>query len=37
MQNYMRMNVRVPLPLAWHICRMIVDSFGPIAFAYILN
>jgi hypothetical protein len=28
---------RIPPPLTWHICRIIIDSFGPIVFACILN
>jgi hypothetical protein len=31
------MNVKLPPPLTWHICRIIIDSFGPIASIYILN
>ncbi len=31
------MNARVPPPLTWHICRIIVDFLGPIVFACILN
>jgi len=31
------MSARVPLPLTWHICHIIVDSLGPIVFACILN
>jgi hypothetical protein len=37
MQNYLRMSAKVPPPLTLHICQIIVDSFGPIMFAYILN
>jgi len=29
--------VQVPPPLTWHICQIIVDSFGLVVFAYILN
>jgi len=32
-----RTNARVPPPLTWHICRIIVDSLGPIVSACILN
>ncbi len=31
------MSARVPLPLTWHICRIIVDSLGLIVSACILN
>jgi hypothetical protein len=31
------MNARVPPPLTWHICRIIVDSLGPIVSTCILN
>jgi hypothetical protein len=33
----MQMNVRIPPPLKWHICCIVVDFFGPIMFACILN
>ncbi len=36
-QNFVRMSARVPLPLTWHICHIIVDSLGPIVSACILN
>jgi hypothetical protein len=32
-----RMNARVPPPLTWHICRIIVDFLGPIMSVCILN
>jgi hypothetical protein len=31
------MNIRVPLPLTWHICWIIIDSLGPIVHVCILN
>jgi hypothetical protein len=31
------MSARVPPPLTWHICRIIVDYLGPIVSTYILN
>jgi hypothetical protein len=31
------MIVRIPPPLTWHVYQIIVDSHGPIVFAYILN
>ncbi len=37
MQSFVKMNARVPPLLTWHICRIVVDSFGPIVFASILN
>jgi hypothetical protein len=33
----MRMSARVPPPLTWHIYHIIVDSFGPVVFAFILH
>ncbi len=33
----MRISAKVPPPLTWHICRIIVDSFGPIVSACILH
>ncbi len=33
----MRMSAKVPPLLTRHICRIVVDSFGPIVFASILN
>jgi hypothetical protein len=33
----MKMSARVPPPLTWHICHIIVDCLGPVVFAYILN
>jgi len=33
----MRMNARVPPPLTWHICHIIVDSLGLVVFTSILN
>jgi hypothetical protein len=32
-----RMNARVPPPLTWHICCIIVDSLGLVVFDNILN
>jgi hypothetical protein len=37
MHNYVRMSAKVPPPLTWHICHIIVDFFGPFVFACILN
>jgi hypothetical protein len=37
MHNSMRMSARVPSPLTWHICRIIVDSLRPIVSTCILN
>jgi hypothetical protein len=37
MSNIVRMIIRVPPPLTLHIYQIIVDSFGPIVFAYIQN
>jgi hypothetical protein len=37
MQNFMRMNTRVPPLLTWHICQIIVHSLGPVVFTFILN
>ncbi len=31
------MNARVPPPLTWHICWIVVDALDPIVFACILN
>jgi hypothetical protein len=31
------MSAKVPLPLTWHICRIIVDFLGPILSTCILN
>jgi hypothetical protein len=36
-QNFVRMSATVPPPLTWHICRIIVDSLGPIMSTCILN
>jgi len=36
-QSFVKMNARVPPPLTWHISEIIVDYFGPIVSAYILN
>jgi hypothetical protein len=33
----MRMSARVPPPLTWHICCIIVDSFGHVVSTCILN
>jgi hypothetical protein len=33
----MRMSARVPPPLTWHICRIIVDSFGLVVSTCILH
>jgi hypothetical protein len=35
--NSMKMNARVPSPLTWHICRIIVDYFGHVVSTYILH
>jgi hypothetical protein len=35
--NSMKVNVIVPPPLTWHICHIIVDSFGHVVFVCILN
>jgi hypothetical protein len=37
MQNFVKMNARVSLPLTWHICHIIPDSLGHVVFACILN
>jgi hypothetical protein len=37
MQNFVRMNVRVPPPLTWHICHIIVAYFSPVVSICILN
>jgi hypothetical protein len=37
MHNFVRLSARIPPLLTWHICRIIVDSLGPIVFACILN
>jgi hypothetical protein len=37
MQNFVKMNARIPPPLTWHICCIIVDSLGPLVCTYILN
>jgi hypothetical protein len=37
MQNSMKMNARVLPLLTWHICRIIVNSLGPIVSTCILN
>jgi hypothetical protein len=33
----MKMNARVPPPLTWHICHIIVDSLGLVVSVCILN
>jgi hypothetical protein len=33
----MRMSERVPPPLTWHICHIIVDYLGHVIFICILN
>jgi hypothetical protein len=33
----MKMNARVPSPLTWHICHIIVDFFGLVMSGCILN
>jgi hypothetical protein len=33
----MKMNARVPPPLTWHICRIVVDSFSHVVSTCILN
>jgi len=35
--NFMIMNEKVPPLLTWHICCIIVDSFGLVVFTYILH
>ncbi len=31
------MTIRVPPPLTWHICQIVVDYFSPIIIACVLN
>jgi hypothetical protein len=35
--NSIRMNVKISLPLTWHICWIIIDYLGPIVYVCILN
>jgi hypothetical protein len=37
MQNFVKINARVPLPLTWHICRIIIDYLDLVVSTYILN
>jgi hypothetical protein len=37
MQNIVRMITQIPTALAWHIYQIIVDTFGIVIFACILN
>ncbi len=37
MQNFVKINARVPPLLTWHICHIIVDSLGPVVSTCILN
>jgi hypothetical protein len=37
MKKIVRMNARVPPPLIWHICQIIVDYLGLVVSTYILN
>jgi hypothetical protein len=37
MQNFVRTNARIPPPLTWHFCHIIVDSLGHVVSTCILN